>query len=101
MEVERRQEAEELGAGDEEQPLFLPTTSFRPSRVGCGRLLINSPTHHLCFQTMTSTSAACASVAEAPAVAEATWRLRGAADDSYLPLAAGIRPLQHHGKVGQ
>jgi hypothetical protein len=30
-EEERRQEAEELGAGGEEQPLFLPTPSFMAS----------------------------------------------------------------------
>ena len=31
MEEERRAEAEELGAGGEEQPLFLPTPSFMAS----------------------------------------------------------------------
>lgn len=31
MEEERRQEAEEPGAGDEEQPIFLPTPSFMAS----------------------------------------------------------------------
>jgi hypothetical protein len=30
-EEERRQEAEELGAGGEEQPLFLPTPAFMAS----------------------------------------------------------------------